>query len=116
SPAPLDLLPHGVVEAVEDLSGALGILLARHGGRAHKIGEEDGRELALLAFRRRLKGSRAVQTEPGPLGILLTAGPACDGHGGILALDLALATFEPAYGGQLERGESRWWATLDSNQ
>ena len=55
----LDLRRHRVVEAVEDDARPLGILLAEL-GRADEVGEEDGRELPLLARSRRLSLDRCA--------------------------------------------------------
>ena len=62
----LDLGRHRVVEAVEQRTRALRILRVGERGRADEVGEDDGRELALLG-RRRVPhdGRRARRTELG---------------------------------------------------
>ena len=64
----VDLGRHRVVEAVEEGARALRVLRVRELGRADEVGEENGRELPLLA---RLDGSRervrTAGTEPSAL-------------------------------------------------
>jgi hypothetical protein len=57
---PLDLLHHGVVEALETDSNPLGILVARKSSRADEIGEQNRDELAFLS-----RGHERSLAEPG---------------------------------------------------
>ena len=62
----LDLDRHGVVEAVEQGTRALGILRVGEPGRADEVREEDSRELALLGGHRPLlEGRRTGRAETG---------------------------------------------------
>ena len=81
----LDLLRHRVVEAVEQGSSPLRILLGSEGRRSHEVGKENGRHLPFFSgLRAALHGRRAARAEAcvgRKLGTALCAG----GHAHIVA-------------------------------
>jgi hypothetical protein len=59
-----DLLGHRVVEAVEHRARSFGVLRVGERRRAHEVGEENGRELALLTWALVRDRRAAVRAEP----------------------------------------------------
>ena len=74
----LNDLGEAIERAPHDGLDDLGVLLLGEGGRAHQVGEERRRVLALLAAGLGRERGPAVQAEPRPLGVLLAAGRAGD--------------------------------------
>ena len=89
-----DLIGHGVVEAVEQEAGPLGVVLFLcHRRRSDEIGEDHRRQLPLLVLMlgHPLERLCAIQAELGVLGVLGPTVRAGVGHGSILALDGTLS-------------------------
>jgi hypothetical protein len=63
APGGLDLRRHRGVEALQKHADALGVLLARLRRRPDQVGEEDRRDLALVARRARLGGHALIVTQ-----------------------------------------------------
>ena len=59
----VDLLPHRIVEALEQRSRAFGVLRSSERGRVDQIGEHDGRQLSLTLVRHHVcrRGARGAE-------------------------------------------------------